>query len=46
VRDASVFGVVGIIAAMIGTGLVGYFNWRAKCQRRILSATDDKRRAA
>ena len=26
--DASVFGVVGIIAAIIGTGLVGYFNWR------------------
>ena len=26
--DASVFGVVGIVAAIIGTGLVGYFNWR------------------
>jgi hypothetical protein len=24
--DASVFGVVGISTAMIGTGLVGYFN--------------------
>ena len=44
--DASVFGVVGIIAAMIGTGLVGYFNWRAKFRRRIPSATDDERRAA
>ena len=44
--DASVFGVVGIIAAMIGTGLVGYFNWRAKFRRRILSPTDDERRAA
>jgi len=41
-----VFGVVGIIAAMIGTGLVGYFNWRGTFRRRILSATDDERRAA
>ena len=44
--DASVFDVVGIIAAMIGTGLVGYFSWRAKFRRRNLSATDDERRAA
>ena len=36
--DASVFGVVGIVAAIIGTGLVGYFNWRAKFRRRIPSA--------
>ena len=42
--DASVFGVVGIIAAMIGTGLIGYFNWRVKFRGRIPSATDDERR--
>ena len=44
--DARVFGVVGIIAGTIGMGLVGYFNWRAKLRRRILSETDDERRAA
>jgi len=44
--DAGVFGVVGVIAAMIGIGLVRYFNWRAKFRRRILSPTDEERRAA
>ena len=45
--DASVFGVVGIIAAMIGTGLVGYFGLGERSfEVGIPSATDDERRAA
>ena len=45
--NARLFGVVGLIAATIGVGLVGYgyFNWRAQFQRRTLSETDDKPRA-
>jgi hypothetical protein len=44
--DLRMFGLVGLATAIIGAGLVGYFNWRAKCQRRILGEADSERRAA
>ena len=44
--DVRVFGLVLLAAAIVGAGLVGYFNWRAKCQHRVLTETDDERRAA
>ena len=42
--DARVFGVSVLGAAIVGAGLVGYFNWRAKFQRRIVCDADDERR--
>jgi hypothetical protein len=44
--DVRVFGLVGLIAAIFGAALVGYFNWRAEFRRRILGEADDERRAA
>jgi hypothetical protein len=44
--EVRVFGLVLLAAAIVGVGLVGYFNWRAKLRRRILAESDDKRRAA
>lgn len=44
--DLRTFGLVGLAAAIIGAGLVGYFNWRAKFQRRILGEADSERHAA
>lgn len=38
--DLRVFGLVGLAAAIVGAGLVGYFNWRAKLQRRILGEAE------
>lgn len=43
--DARVLGLVGLAAAIVGAGLVGFFT-RAKLQRRILGDADDERRAA
>jgi hypothetical protein len=42
--DARVFGVLGLGAAIVGAGLVGYFNWRANFQRRIVGDADDEPR--
>jgi len=44
--DWRAFGLVILSAGLIGTGVVGYFHWRAKLRRRILSEPDDYRRAA
>lgn len=44
--DLRMFGLVGLAAATVGAGLVGYFNWRAQLQRRIFGDADDERRAA
>jgi hypothetical protein len=44
--EVRVFGLVLLAAAIVGVGLVGYFNWRAKLRRRILAEADDERRAA
>jgi hypothetical protein len=32
--DLRMVGLVGLATAIIGTAFVGYFNWRAKFQRR------------
>jgi hypothetical protein len=44
--DARVFGLVGLGAAIVGAGLVGYFNWRAKFQRRIVGVSRWQERCA
>jgi hypothetical protein len=44
--DWRAFGLVILLAGLIGTGLVGYFHWRAKLRRGILVEPDDHRRAA
>jgi hypothetical protein len=44
--DWRAFGLVILAAGLIGTGLVGYFHWRARLRRRILGEPDDSRRAA
>jgi hypothetical protein len=44
--EVRVFGLVLLATAIVGVGLVGYFNWRANLRRRTLAETDDERRAA
>jgi hypothetical protein len=44
--EVRVFGLVLLAAAIVGAGLVGYFNWRARFRRQILGESDDERRAA
>jgi uncharacterized membrane protein len=44
--DLRVIGLVGLIAAILGAGLVGFFHWRAQLQRRGLSEAGGQRRAA
>ena len=40
--DVRVFGLVGLAAAIVGAGLVGYFNWRARFRRQIRDEADDE----
>ena len=42
--DLRVFGLVWLIAAIVGAGLVAYFRWRARFLRQIVD--EDERRAA
>jgi uncharacterized membrane protein len=44
--DVRVFGLVGLAAAIVGAGLVGYFNWRARFRRQMIDEADHERRAA
>jgi uncharacterized membrane protein len=44
--DVRLVGLVGLAAAIVGAGLVGYFNWRARFRRRILDEADHERDAA
>jgi hypothetical protein len=41
-----VVGLVILAAGLVGTGLVAYFDWRAKLLRQILRDAEDGRRAA
>ena len=44
--DWRAFGLVILSAGLIGTGLVGYFHWRAKLRRQISGESDEHRPAA
>ena len=44
--DFRVFGLVGLAAAIVGAGLMGYFHWRTKLRQRILEDARSGRRAA
>ena len=43
--DLRVFPLVGLVAAIVGAGLLGVFNWQERCQRRILDEANHERRA-
>jgi hypothetical protein len=43
--DLRVMPLVGLAATIVGAALVGYFNWRARFQRRILEDANDERHA-
>jgi hypothetical protein len=44
--ELSLVGLVILAAGLVGTGLVAYFDWRAKLQRQILRDAEDDQRAA
>jgi hypothetical protein len=43
--DWRAFGLVILAAGLIGTGLAGYFHWRAKLRHQLLGESDDRRAA-
>lgn len=44
--DLRLFGLVGLVAAIVGGALVGFFNWRARLRQRMLEDARSDRRAA
>jgi hypothetical protein len=44
--DWRAFGLVILSVGLIGTGLAGYFHWRARLRHQLLGESDDHRRAA
>ncbi len=44
--DVRLVNSVGLAAAIVGAGLVGYFNWRARFRRRVLDGGRHERNAA
>ena len=44
--DVRMFGVVGLIAAIVGGALMGYFEWRARLRKGVPEDAKSEPRAA
>jgi hypothetical protein len=44
--DVRMIGLFGLVAAIVGGGLMGYFEWRVRLRRRMLEDVTSGRRAA